>query len=283
MIQDISPILFSNAFSSEPPSSGDAVFAFSGGRLLARTGTDVVELPTAEEFWNGDACSRFHPIRLFSMGKQGFYLAFAEDESCPLKALPGFGFLDRSEYLVASPPEMRFAIVTALHLLDWYESNRRCGRCGAKMGQDAIERALSCSACGNRVYPRINPAVIVAVRNGDSLLMARYADKGAYKHRALIAGFCEIGETAEQTVAREVMEEAGVRVKNICYYKSQPWGIAGDLLLGFVCDVDGETELSPQDGELASVEWVRREDIFEEDDHVSLTREMIVTFKNGKL
>lgn len=283
MIQDIDPSSFSNAFSPEPPSQGDSVFAFSGGRLLARTSGNAIELPTAAEFWNDGTHPEFNPIRLFSIDNQKFYLAFADDEQSSLTEMSGFELLDRLLFRTTSPFAMRLAIATAIHLNDWYERNRHCGRCGSRMNRSNAERSLICPSCGNRVYPRINPAVIVAVRNGDNLLMARYAGKNAYKHRALIAGFCEIGETAEQTVAREVMEEAGVRVKNVRYYKSQPWGFASDLLLGFVCDVDGNTEISPQDGELSSVEWVSREAIFEEDDHVSLTREMIVAFKNGML
>ena len=71
------------------------------------------------------------------------------------------------------------------------------------------------------MYPRINPAVIVGVIKGDSILVTRY--RAGYKHNALVAGFTEIGETLEQTVEREVMEETGVKVKNIRYYKSQPY------------------------------------------------------------
>lgn len=283
MIQEIDPSVFSNAFSSEPPSRNNSVFAFSDGRLLARVRNGVVELPTVAEFWGEGARPEFVPIRLFTIDDQAFFFAFAEGKRDLSAEVPGFKPLDRPQFFSASPFSIRLAIATAVHLRNWYEQNRYCGQCGSRMARDKAERALICPSCGHRTYPRINPAVIVAVRNGDSLLLARYAGKDAYKHRALIAGFCEIGETAEQTVAREVLEEAGVRVKNIRYYKSQPWGIADDLLLGFVCDVDGSADISPQDGELASVEWVRREDIFEEDDHMSLTREMIIAFKNGTL
>ena len=80
---------------------------------------------------------------------------------------------------------------------------------------------MRCSACGNTVYPKIAPAVIVGVINGDKILLTKYNGR-AYKKYALIAGFTEIGETAEETVAREVMEEAGIKVKDITYYKSQP-------------------------------------------------------------
>ena len=86
------------------------------------------------------------------------------------------------------------------------------------------------------VFPVIAPAVIVGVTNGEQLLMTKYKGRDIPFY-ALIAGFTEIGETLEECVAREVMEEAGLRVKNIRYYKSQPWAIVDDLLAGFYCDV----------------------------------------------
>ena len=91
------------------------------------------------------------------------------------------------------------------------------------------ERAMVCRCCGQRNYPRINPAVIIGVTNGDRLLMTKYADRPLAFY-ALVAGFTEIGETFEQTVEREVMEEVGLKVKNIRYYKSQPWAIDLDIL-----------------------------------------------------
>ena len=94
-----------------------------------------------------------------------------------------------------------------------------------------MQRMLQCPCCANMVFPKIAPAVIVGVTHGDKILMTKYAGR-EYKRYALIAGFTEIGETAEETVKREVMEEVGLTVKNIRYYKSQPWGFDSNLLLG---------------------------------------------------
>ena len=116
--------------------------------------------------------------------------------------------------------------------------------------------------------------------NGDKILVTRYAGR-AYKGYALIAGFNEIGETPEQTVRREAMEEAGLKVKNIRYYKSQPGGIDGNLLLGFFCELDGDDKITIDSSELAEAEWYSREEIPVEDDGYSLTREMITAFKKG--
>ena len=98
----------------------------------------------------------------------------------------------------------------------------------------------------------------------------------------MVAGFTEIGETLEQTVEREVMEECGVKVKNIRYYKSQPWGIAADILAGFYCDVDGNDEIVMDPNELKEARWVSREDIVLQENEYSLTNEMMKRFKEGK-
>ena len=142
------------------------------------------------------------------------------------------------------------------------------------------ERALKCE-CGNVVYPRINPAVIVGVIKGDTILVTRY--RRGFAHNALVAGFVEIGETLEQTVRREVMEETGIRVKNIRYYKSQPWGVAQDLLVGFYCEADGDDEIRMDENELKSARFLRREEIELQPDSLSLTNEMMKMFKEGKI
>ena len=131
------------------------------------------------------------------------------------------------------------------------------------------------------IFPRISPAVIVAVTDGDRLLLSKYAGR-AYTRYALLAGYTEIGETLEQTVQREVMEEVGLRVKNIRYYKSQPWGIDGNVLMGFYCDLEGSDELRIDETELAMAQWFPRHAIPAKDDGISLTREMIRVFEEGR-
>ena len=133
--------------------------------------------------------------------------------------------------------------------------------------------------CGNTVYPAIAPAVIVGVENGDKICLTKY-NRG-YAHWALVAGYTEIGETPEQTVEREVMEETGLRVKNIRYYKSQPWGLSGSLLLGYFCEVDGSDAIRVDHDELKEGRWFTAEEIDFPDDLFSLTREMIARFREG--
>lgn len=178
------------------------------------------------------------------------------------------------------PKEECYAGETAYHLYVWYRDNSFCGRCGEHLEYSHKERAMICPSCGNVVYPKIAPAVIVGILNpsGDKIVMTRYAGR-EYKGHALVAGFCEIGETAEDTVRREVLEEVGLHVRNIRYYKSQPWGFDSNLLFGYYCTADEDEPIHMDDGELAKAVWVSRDEIGEEERNLSLTAEMIMHFK----
>lgn len=183
-------------------------------------------------------------------------------------------------------PEDCFAAATAYHLYVWYRDNRFCGRCAHRLTADGMERMLRCPVCGNMVYPKIAPAVIIGLVDADRILVSRYANR-SYRKYALLAGFTEIGETAEDTVRREVMEEVGLKVRDIVYYKSQPWGFDSNLLMGFFARLEGGDTIRLDREELAVAEWVSRKDdrIWEllQDDGVSLTREMMGFFhRNGE-
>ena len=139
-----------------------------------------------------------------------------------------------------------------------------------------------CPECGNEIFPVIAPAVIVAVTHGDQILVTRYAGR-EHKGIALIAGFCEIGERTEDTVHREVMEEAGVRVKNLRYFDSQPWGFASNLLLGYFAELDGSPEIHMDEEELQEARWVKRGELPVQENLASLTATMIEHFRQGKV
>ena len=175
-----------------------------------------------------------------------------------------------------------FAAAAGESLYRWYDSQKFCGRCGARMEKSTVERAMVCPHCKNTVYPKICPAVIVAVHDGDRLLLTRYRGR-PFKKYALIAGFNEIGESIEDTVHREVMEEAGLRVKNLHFYKSQPWVFTDTLLMGFVCELDGSDRITVQESELAEASWHLRSELPQDHSYISLTGEMIEQFRLGKL
>ena len=149
------------------------------------------------------------------------------------------------------------------------------------MKHDTKERMMYCPSCGRREYPVLMPAVIVGITNGDKIICSKYEGR-SFKQYALIAGFAEIGETIEETVQREVMEEVGLKVKNLRYYKSQPWSFSGTLLFGFFCDVDGDDTLTVDHKELSIAQWFERDQIIGQDTDSSLTNEMMMVFAAGK-
>lgn len=170
-------------------------------------------------------------------------------------------------------------------LANWYDLHRFCGRCGGRTVHSEKERAIICPKCGHAYYPRISPVVIIAILDHDRILLTRY-NRSGYRRHALVAGFVEIGETLEDTVRREVMEEVGLKVKNIQYVESQPWPFSSSLIAGFRADVDGDptVHLNTDGGEeLAEAVWVNRNEIEIEDSSVSLTWDMIRQFRDGKM
>ena len=108
---------------------------------------------------------------------------------------------------------------------------------GTKTQLDEKDMMLKCPECGQVHYPRIAPAIIVAIRNGEELLMAKHSYHETIRY-ALIAGFVEPGETIEEAVHREVSEEVGINIKNLEYKKSQSWPFPNSLMLGFAAEYD---------------------------------------------
>ena len=319
MIQDIAPKTMHNQFRDYGPEQmkdEDTAFVFEGRNVLCHVdGQAGISFPKAGELLAAGA-SREHFRYLFSIDDRPFWLfaSFEEDadarsvlaglkaKSCdPGKCVSDEARIDinpgscasghaedAGEYSVETlrvlrrtkPKEECYAGETAYHLYVWYRDNSFCGRCGEHLEYSHKERAMICPSCGNVVYPKIAPAVIVGILNssGDRIVMTRYAGR-EYKGHALVAGFCEIGETAEDTVRREVLEEVGLHVRNIRYYKSQPWGFDSNLLFGYYCTADEDETIHMDDGELAKAVWVSRDEIGEEERNLSLTAEMIMHFK----
>ena len=274
MIQDIAPHHLDNVFRPGVGIQADSpLLCFSGNQVLLRE-TEVGLLPPLSGEFSSLPSHRF----LFFLDGNPWF-GVPED----LTQLPeGTSFFSLQALRMDSRMhrETYFGIYTALQLTRWYQQNRYCGSCASPTEPGERERSLVCPRCGRVIYPHIQPAVIVGVIHGDELLITKYAGR-PNAMPALVAGFTEIGETLEETVAREVMEETGLQVCNIRYYKSQPWGIADDLLMGFYCDVSGSTAIRLDQQELKEAVWVKREDITGQGKDYSLTHEMMMTFRDG--
>lgn len=272
MIQDIFPSRFSLDYGVYAPSGEDAAAVFHDGQILLTADRDFPVI--SELICPEDTEYQF----LFSIdGRRYFLVTFTG--SYP--QADGLSFCPVRTLRELRPMARAFAGYTAWHLFNWYQDTRYCGRCGARMVPGTDERKMVCPDCGALVYPRINPCIIVSVHDGDRLLMTRYAGRSVTWF-VLIAGFIEIGETAEDTVRREVMEETGVKVKNIRYFGTQPWGLAGNLILGFTAELDGSDQITLDTGELAEARWFSREEVPVPDDDVSITSALIHAFAEGR-
>lgn len=278
MIQDIWPHQLNNHFSPLKPEKNSMCFYVKDGMIAMRKETNgVIYPPVLPQIDDVVYAFSVDGIRYF------LHLEDLTGEEAGILEAQGYIWAKPVEFRTLQPRYESFAGITAVHIRNWYMRNRFCGCCGKPMEKSTKERMVRCPSCGNMIYPRISPAVIVAVTNGDKVLLTKYAGR-SYTRYALIAGYTEIGETAEETVAREVMEEAGVRVKNIRYYKSQPWGFSETLLMGYFCELDGSDAIRMDEEELSVAEWVKREDIDSIQDgfdDISLTNEMICCFRDG--
>ena len=271
MLQDIAPHQFQNEYAPRPCAPQDHVMVFADDRLLCAAENGVLRFPTAAQLGVQDG------QYLFSVDDEAFFLW----EGAPLAESAPWQYVDCKTLRDCQPAHLRFAAAAAESLARWYRSNRFCGACGAAMTKSKTERALVCPKCGQSVYPKIAPAVIVAVTNGDRLLLTKYAGR-AFTRYALVAGFAEIGETIEQTVCREVAEETGLHVKNIRFYRSQPWVYTDSLLLGFWAELEGSDEIHRQEDELSEAAWFPRDAIPTDHSEISLTGEMIEVFRRCK-
>ncbi len=272
MLHDIQPDIFDNAYRGQTPDANARIVFIQGGGVLIRETEDGICFPLYGELEPTGTEYTY----LFAISGLKYFLASeaAEPQN-------GWAYAALMDFRYKKPKTAAYAAAVAAQLHGWYTKNRFCGQCGATMRHDVKERMMRCDNCGNMVFPKIAPAVIVGVTDGDRLLMTKYSGR-IYKRYALVAGFTETGEPVEDTVHREVLEEVGVRVKNLRYYKSQPWPFSDSLLMGFFAELDGSDAITLDEDELECAEWIRREDIAVEADGISLTNEMIVAFKEGR-
>ena len=176
--------------------------------------------------------------------------------------LPGSGEFHDLRYLggVLASDEANL-VAHARALVTWHKTHRHCGHCGSALRSHAAGNARICTSdtCGRQVFPRVDPAIIVLVSSGDHCLLGRKADwpEGRY---STIAGFVEPGESLEDAVKREVLEETNIEVDDIHYHSSQPWPFPQTLMLGFHATAKSE-DIQLVDGELAEAGWFSRKEI----------------------
>jgi NAD+ diphosphatase len=254
---------------SHPDGTPGPWFLFKGSDLLVRVNGGVAEVPVAAD-----------PSSLGQAVTVAHHIGSADGAPCRAgettdDASDGWTFAGlRSLFSVLPEPLFRVA-GRALMVIDWARTHRFCGRCGTATRAKEGERARECPACGELAYPRISPAIIVAVTRGDRLLLVRH-------HRfaqrfTVIAGYVEPGETLEECVHREVREETGLEIGEPRYFANQPGPFPHSLMVAFTAEhVAGEIRVEPS--ELIEGGWFAADALPTIPDKVTIARRLIDAF-----
>jgi NAD+ diphosphatase len=251
-------------------------FAFRGSDLLVRIEEETARVPTGSE-WEalGLETGRVHEIGVVE-GLPARAVEIAEGLEPP----EGLAFQGLRKLWSLLPEEIWRLAGRAVQIVEWDRNHRYCGRCGEETVPQEDEFARRCPRCGLQHFPRVSPAVIVRIERGDEILLARspHFAPGVY---STLAGFVEPGESMEQCVAREVFEEAGVRVTNIRYFGSQPWPFPHSLMVGFVADWESG-DITPQPGEIEDAAWFTVETLPGLPSRFSIARALIDEWVEGR-
>jgi hypothetical protein len=281
MIQEIYPKVFYPEFRNKKATDKKSFvlhFEYNKVMLIKDALTGEIRLPRFEDLEEDDENIYEKSYYVNAVDDEEFYLV--DDMQVP--EFGGFYMEGMQVFREFSTQYQAFAAISASQVYRWMKSRKYCGYCGTVTEKSNTERALICPKCKNIEYPKISPAIIVAIRDGNRLLLTKNA-KGTYKFYALVAGFVEVGESLEDAVRREVMEEVGLKVKNIQSYKSQPWSFSDSLMLAFIADLDGDDKITIQEEELSEARWFEREDVPVLPFHISVGHELIQKFRDGEI
>lgn len=271
MLQDI-PKSVDIEFDPNPAEQSDKILCFDGRSVLSRYEDGKAVLPTFSQL-----DGRYRHVFIFKADGIRFFLCLEKANA------QGFAYEPLGEVRYAAADLEQYAIITGFHYYCFHSSNRFCSKCGSELQHSPFERCLICPDCDFHVYPKIAPAIILGIidEENDSIVLTRYADR-EYKKYALVAGFIEMGESAEMTAKREAMEETGLEIEDIEFFGTQPWGLAENLLIGYFARVKGSREIRRDEQELAEALWVKREDVPAQPGGISLTSEMMWAFKSSQ-
>jgi NAD+ diphosphatase len=277
MIHEIAPHRFSNQyFSYQKVGEDDFVFHFNGNALLLKNCGNDFELPRKRDFPEVAEFAGF--LFLFTLDDVPCFLV---QDKLPVNE-SGYMLKEIQYFRSTGKKELAWAMLAGFHLMNWYMHNKFCGKCGTENKHKPDERALICPGCSATVYPKISPAIIVAIISNNKILLARNVNfPGSWY--SLVAGYADIGESLEDALVREVKEEVGLDVWNIRFYKSQPWPLSGSMMIGFIAEADEKQQVVIDKIEITDASWFTRDNLPEHPSTLSIAGEMIGKFRNGEL
>lgn len=245
-------------------------FAFCGDKLLLETTNQKYSLPKLQDL------SSLKPLRRHYFGALDEIPCYAAELSPAAPAPGGTAFIGLRQVFELLGEDLFAMAGRAKQILEWDKTHQYCGQCGSPMRQKSDERAKECPKCGLLNYPRIAPAIIAAITKGDEILLAR-GTRFAAPMYSVLAGFVEAGETLEECLRREVMEEVGIEVQNIKYFGSQSWPFPHSLMVGFTAEyASGEIRVDPS--EIVDAHWFKRDNLPLLPDRLSIARRLIDSF-----
>ncbi|WP_258879888.1 NAD(+) diphosphatase [Clostridium estertheticum] len=256
-----------------PKTDMDLYFLFCNDELLVKLENNIASIPTINELQN----LKMNNIQFLGSenGKNCYCGEMSEDV-----VIPNFMFYMSLKSLTHKLPEDMFWIGgRAIQVVNWNNDHVYCGRCGTLTQNVNGERAKKCPKCGLSNYPRISPAIIVAVVRDGKLLLAHNLQfpKDLY---SVVSGFLEVGETFEECVVREVEEETGITVKNISYFGNQPWPFPNSIMIGFTAEyASGEIQVDGE--EIGEAHWYSPSDMPITPDSISIAKKLIDWFVNN--
>jgi NAD+ diphosphatase len=228
-----------------PDSTCDAYwFLFKNNRIIVQITQNGFTIPRFSKM------TEFAPeqeLYLGTINSVHCFCAELQEEALP----PGFEARELRPLFDSFDQDLFYIATKAMQIVTWYKTHRFCGQCGSQTNRNLHEYSMLCPKCNLAYYPRISPAIIVAITHGDKILLARKPDSTMF---SIIAGFVETGETLEETVHRESMEEVNITVKNVTYFASQPWAFSNALMIGFTAEYDSGI-LKPDGVELEEARW----------------------------
>jgi NAD+ diphosphatase len=277
MIQDIIPHRFDNRYiANKNIGENDFVLHYNGDSLLLKTCGEELTIPQAKDF--PEISDKTEYNFLFTLNDVPCFLI--QDKLNTDQ--PDLIYKEINFFRTTLQMEIAWISIAGFHLMTWYSNNKFCGKCGAKTMRKSDERALICPGCNTTVFPKISPAIIVAVICNNKILLARNSNFPGNWY-SLLAGYVDIGESLEDTLKREVKEEVGLDVWNIRYYKSQPWPLSGSIMTGFIAEADENQSISIDIKEIAEARWFTRGNLPKHSSNISIAGEMIEKFERGEL